>query len=160
MARKEERQNTTKSEVRNMSAKFGEMLRDILKAKNISQTEFSNLSGIGTSSISQYISGKNVPSDERIKDITEALKLPEDYFKGRTPRTRKPYGKGNIRRLSLNETAHLMGISNVALANGIKAGTFPWAYAMQGKGTRYIYFINAEKFSEIEGIPLPMERQV
>lgn len=55
-----------------MSAKFGEMLRDILKAKNISQTEFSNLSGIGASSISQYISGKNVPSDERIKDITEA----------------------------------------------------------------------------------------
>ena len=34
-----------------MSAKFGEMLRDILKAKNISQTEFSNLSGIGASSI-------------------------------------------------------------------------------------------------------------
>lgn len=58
-----------------MSAKFGEMLRDVLKAKNISQTEFSNLSGIGTSSISQYISGKNVPSDERIKDITEACKI-------------------------------------------------------------------------------------
>lgn len=97
-----------------------------------------------------------------VKGLSEEdleLDLPEDYFKGRAPRTRKPYGKGNIRRLSLNETAHLMGISNVVLANGIKAGTFPWAYAIQGRGTRYVYFINAEKFSEIEGIPLPMEGQ-
>ena len=137
-----------------MANKFGERLKDVLKAKNISQTEFSELSGIGKSSICQYLAGKNVPSDERIKEITDVLELPEDYFKGTASRIRKEYGQGSIKRLSLNETAHLMGISNVALANGIKAGIFPWAYAMQGRGKKHVYFINAEKFSEIEGISL------
>lgn len=137
-----------------MAAKFGERLKDVLKARNISQKEFSKMSGIGQSAICQYLAGKNTPSDERIEEITKVLELPEDYFKGTTSRSRKEYGQGAIKRLSLNETAHLMGISNIALANGIKAGVFPWAYAMQGKGNKQVYFINAAKFSETEGISL------
>ena len=137
-----------------MALKFSESLRDVLKARNISPAEFSDLSGIGRSSISQYLNGKNIPTDDRIKEITEVLDLPEEYFKGTISRKRKSYGEGKIRRLSLNQTARLMGVSNIALANGIKAGEFPWAYAMKGKGDKMVYFINAEKFAEKEGISL------
>ena len=60
---------------------FAEKLKNLMKELDISQSKLSDLTGIGKSSISQYLSGKNEPSDARKKEIALALGVQEDYFK-------------------------------------------------------------------------------
>ena len=52
---------------------FKEKLRKVMSEKGLSITKVSQLSGIGKSSISQYLSGKNVPTSERIKVLADAI---------------------------------------------------------------------------------------
>lgn len=59
---------------------FGENLQDILFDKNINQRELSDMTGISTSTISDYITGKRMPSCESIIKIVYAL---EDIRDGR-----------------------------------------------------------------------------
>ena len=59
---------------------FSEMLKKVMQDLNINQKQLSGLTGIGKSSISQYLSGKNIPTEERQKDIAVSLGLPENYF--------------------------------------------------------------------------------
>ena len=59
---------------------YGDALKKALKEKNITAAQLSVLTGIGKSSISQYLSGKFTPSDERKKVIAESLGLPVEFF--------------------------------------------------------------------------------
>lgn len=98
---------------------FSQKLKYILSEQNISQAELSRLTGINKSSICQYLSGKNVPSKERQSVIATAIGMPEDYF--RNENFKEPgisYPK--IPRLTLTETAGIMGVSQRALALAIQ----------------------------------------
>ena len=44
---------------------FSEKLKKAMQDLNISQKQLVGITGIGKSSISQYLSGKNIPSEER-----------------------------------------------------------------------------------------------
>ena len=44
---------------------FAKNLKSVMDEKNISQTDLSILTGIGKPSLSQYLSGKNVPHKRR-----------------------------------------------------------------------------------------------
>lgn len=132
---------------------FKDRLNQAMQDLNLNQTKLSQLTGIGKSSISQYLSGKNEPTEKRQGEIAAALGLPHDYFsEGDIAVEVKKHG--SIPRLTLTETAKIMGISKDALANGLQDGVYPWGYAMRGRGTKRIYFINAKRFAEIEGIDL------
>lgn len=59
---------------------FSEKLKKAMEDLNITQKQLVGMTGINKSSISQYLSGKNVPAIERQKTIATALGLPTDYF--------------------------------------------------------------------------------
>lgn len=59
---------------------FANKLKNLMDELNLTQTKLSNLTGIGKSSISQYLSGKNEPSKSRKKEIARALGVQETYF--------------------------------------------------------------------------------
>lgn len=133
---------------------FSQKLKYILSEQNISQAELSRLTGINKSSICQYLSGKNIPSKKRQGVIATAIGMPEDYF-GNENFKEPSISYPKIPRLTLTETAGIMGVSQRALALGIQQGLYPWAQALPGKNKkRYIYFINAIKFAEAQGIDL------
>lgn len=121
---------------------FSQKLKYILSEQNISQAELSRLTGIGKSSICQYLSGKNVPSKKRQSVIATAIGMPEDYFGNKTSKEANvAYPK--IPRLTLTETAGIMGVSQRALALAIQQGMYSWAQALPGRNKkRPIYFIN------------------
>lgn len=48
---------------------FSEKLKNLMSELGLSQSKLSDLTGIGKSSISQYLSGKNEPSKDRKKEI-------------------------------------------------------------------------------------------
>ena len=57
-------------------------LREALSARNILPIELSRLSGIGKSAISQYLSGKVTPKQDKIYKLAQALKVNESWLMG------------------------------------------------------------------------------
>ena len=132
---------------------FAHQLRLEMGNCGVTQAELSKRTGIGRPSISQYLSGKNEPTNERKAKIAEAIGLKRDYFLDgdeQAPET-PVYG---VRRMTVKEAARLMHMHHTTLENGLKQGLFPWGYAIKGTGTKYTYYINAEKFAAAEGLQL------
>ncbi len=52
---------------------FDEKLKQVMYDLKISQAQLVGLTGIGKSSISQYLSGKNIPTEARQRDTAVLL---------------------------------------------------------------------------------------
>ena len=57
-------------------------LREALSARNMLPIELSRLSGIGKSAISQYLSGKVTPKQDKIYKLAQVLKVSESWLMG------------------------------------------------------------------------------
>ena len=133
---------------------FSEMLKKVMQDLNINQKQLSGLTGIGKSSISQYLSGKNIPTEERQKDIAVSLGLPENYFIQEIPDI-VSYIKSRKHRIPsilVEDAAWMLGMSSETVRKGLIQGEFGWGYAIKTSANRWTYFINAKRFAEIEGI--------
>ena len=131
---------------------FAEKLKNLMKELDISQSKLSDLTGIGKSSISQYLSGKNEPSKDRKKEIALALGVQEDYFEQFEPAATVQYG--SVVNVPVPLIAELMGKSKEWVMQGLRDGVFPWGYAVKMK--KWSYFISSVKFTEYTGIPVPV----
>ena len=133
--------------------KFADKLKKLMKALGISQSKVSQLTGYGKSSVSQWVSGKNEPSAEKKKEIALALGVPKNYFDefeaGATLQNNPVFN------LPIHVAARLMGKSKGFVQDGLKDERFPWGYAVK-MSTKWSYWINSKRFSEIEGIDLPL----
>lgn len=131
---------------------FAEKLKSLMKELDLSQSKLSYLTGIGKSSISQYLSGKNEPSKERKKEIARKLGVQEDYFD--TFESAATVQNDGVFNLPVSLAAKLMGKSKDWVRQGLRDGVFPWGYAV--KLTNWSYFISSVKFTEHTGIKVPM----
>lgn len=139
----------------NDSISFKEKLEQAMKDLGINQKQLSGLTGIGKSSISQYLSGKNVPTEERQKDIALALGLDVEYFTRTDAAADLASLDTKVRKLLVTDAARLLGMGVQTVRDGLQQGVFPWGYAIKTGENRWTYFINATRFAEIERIPLP-----
>jgi hypothetical protein len=135
---------------------FNEKLKQAMQDLHITQAQVVGMTGIGKSSISQYLSGKNVPTEERQKSIAVSLGLDADYFTQDAP-----VAKVNIKadgdsvpRVDVAVVAKLMHMNHNTIRKGLQDGVFPWGYAIKTSENRWCYFINAVSFQEIEHITL------
>lgn len=135
---------------------FSEKLKQAMQQLQINQAQLVGLTGIGKSSISQYISGRNVPPVEKQKGIAVSLGLAPNYFEQKQDAALKLiYTKaGTIQRLDVEDAAKLLQMNHNTVRKGLQQGIFPWGYAVRTSENRWSYFINAKRFAEIEGITL------
>ena len=87
---------------------FGARLKSALKRKNMSQSKLSEISGINTSTISEYISGRYEPSRRRIAEFANVLDVNEVWLMGYDV----PMERGTFKRDSKD--------SDLVLSNGIE----------------------------------------
>jgi len=127
---------------------FAEKLQSAMNELNLNQTKLSVLTGIGKSSISQYLSGKNIPTEIRQQDIAVSLGLAPDYFTGNL----KMNFSDSIPKLLPEDAARILNVGKDMIRKGLQDGVFPWGYAVHTSENRWTYFINAKKFAEIEGV--------
>lgn len=141
--------------------KFSEKLKQAMQQLGISQAQVVGMTGIGKSSISQYLSGKNVPTAERQKNIAVSLGLEADYFEKDdfTVRLLKK-NSGGIAQIRTKDVGTLMRMNHKTVEEGLKQGVFPWGYAIKTSDNHHRYFINAQRFAEIEGVQVPPEMVV
>lgn len=132
---------------------FAEKLKVLMGELDLSQSKLSDLTGIGKSSISQYLSGKNEPSKDRKKEIARKLGVQEDYFD--TFETAATVQHDGVFNLPVTLAAKLMGKSKEWVKQGLRDGVFPWGYAV--KLTNWSYFISSVKFTECTGIKVPLK---
>jgi len=131
---------------------FGNKLKRLMNELGLSQSKISELTGIGKSSISQYLSGKNEPSKERRKEIARALGVQEDYFNQFEASATVQHNSAINVPVPL--VAKLMGKSKEWVMQGLRDGIFPWGYAV--KLTKWSYFVSSVKFTEYTGIKIPV----
>lgn len=131
---------------------FSEKLKDLMKQQGLTQAQICKLTGVGASSISQYISGKNEPSAARKREIAIALGVREDYFEQFIPEAKIQKSTFN---LPVKIAAKLMGKSTEWVYQGLRDGVFPWGYAV--KLADWSYFISSVKFTEYTGIEIPLK---
>lgn len=129
---------------------FSEMLKKAMQEKDMNLTALSAATGIGKSSISQYLSGKNEPPDKKKATIALAMGLPTDYFKKVQIQSDLSSSEVN---LSVIVAAKLMGKSKEFIYQGLRDGVFPWGYAVK-MGKNWSYYISPVMFQKCTGLVL------
>lgn len=133
---------------------FSENLKRAMQELNLNQKQICGLTGKSKGSISQYLSGKQTPSEKTQSDIAVSLGLPPNYFEDVQTHSEpeKPINVGRIKKMLPEEAASYLGMSKDTIRRGLQQGVFPWGYAIKTSDNRWTYFINANRFAEIEGV--------
>lgn len=131
--------------------KFHEKLKKAMTELHLTQAQVVGMTGCSKAAISQYLSGKNTPSEQKQHDIAEALGLNPDYFEREVEVILKK-SKDGIETMDVKNAAKMLHMNHNTVRLGLQQGVFPWGYGIHMKSGRWVYFINAKKFAEIEGV--------
>lgn len=133
---------------------FSEKLKQAMQDLHLNQVQVCGLTGKSKGSISQYLSGKQVPSEDVQKSIATALGLASDYFakpdKAVVALQKTELRNKVIERLDVRDAAKIMKMNANTIREGLQQGRFPWGYAIQTSEHRWVYFINKKRFERIE----------
>ena len=133
---------------------FGEKLKQAMQELHLNQVQVCGLTGKSKGSISQYLSGKQVPSEDVQSAIAVALGLESDYFskpeKAVVALPKAELRNKVIERLDVRDAAKLLQMNHNTVREGLQQGRFPWGYAIQTSEHRWVYFINKKRFERIE----------
>lgn len=133
---------------------FSEKLKNAMQQLGINQAKVVALTGKSKGSISQYLSGKQIPSEMVQRDIAVSLGLAPEYFEHEEAAVVKiaKTGSGYIPSLDVAVAAKMLRMNHNTVRKGLQQGVFPWGYAIKTSEKRWVYFINAARFAEIEGV--------
>ena len=137
---------------------FSEKLKTAMTELHLNQRQVCGMTGKSKGSVSQYLSGKQIPSENVQRDIAVSLGLDQDYFTKDNSQTvvlpTKEVRNGVIPRLDVEKAARLLQMNHNTVRKGLQQGVFPWGYAIKTSENHWCYFINAKRFSEIEGVAI------
>lgn len=135
---------------------FNLKLKQAMKDLNLNQIQVCGLIGKSKGSVSQYLSGRQIPPEDVQIDIAIALGLDENYFSSANKPVKtfdkKRTGNKVVPKMDVETAAKLLQMNHVTVRKGLQQGVFPWGYGIQTSENRWVYFINAKRFMEIEGI--------
>ena len=131
---------------------FAKNLKSVMDEQNINQTDLSNLTGIGKSSLSQYLSGKNVPHKQRILEIATALGVTTQRLTAKLrSETCEPPEIITNQKVSIQEAARRLGKSQQFIRLSLQNGAAPFGFATKGSGSTYDYHISPKLLNEYIG---------
>ena len=138
---------------------FEKRFKEAMQTLGLKQAQVAGLTGRSKASISQYLSGDQVPSEATQQEMARALGLQEDYFLRPEKEAAEavpctPRRRGSIRQLSVKEAAAVLGIDRVVLSKGLRQGVFPWGYGIKTTERSWKYVINADRMAAIEGVEI------
>ena len=122
---------------------FANNLKAIMEEQNLSQTDLSNLTGIGKPSLSQYLSGRNIPHKRRLATIASALGVSTARLTARGPgvECEAPLIISH-QKISIEEAARRLGKSKQFVRVALQSGAAPFGFATKGSGNAYDYHIS------------------
>ena len=125
---------------------FAKNLKNLMDEKQMSQAELAARIGKGKSSVSQYLSGKNIPKDDVQEKIAEVLECTVEYLNSGVPAD----GLTDTNNISVAECAKILGKSEQFVRVALQTGAAPFGFAVKNK-TMYSYHISPKKLEEYIG---------
>lgn len=120
---------------------FAENLKLLMSEKQMSQQELAAKIGKGKSSVSQYLSGKNIPKESVQKQIAEVLDCTVEFLnQGQIDLT-------EVKNISVAEAAKMLGKSQQFVRVALQTGVAPFGFAVKNKSV-YSYHISPKKLNE------------
>ena len=123
---------------------FANRLKQVMEEKQVTQSELAAKIGKGKSSVSQYLSGKNVPKEDVQKKIAEVLECSVDELN--TVHAEEDTAKN----ISVAECARRLGKSEQFVRIALQMGAVPFGFAVKNK-SMYSYHISPKKLEEYIG---------
>ena len=125
---------------------FSEKLKMALTERNMKPSELALQIGKNKSSVSQYLSGLNIPKDSTKQKICEVLDLPLEYF---NQTEEKEKGDTYLYNVPIKEAARLLNKSEQFVRVSLQQGTAPFGFATKKEGKeKYSYHISPKKLYE------------
>lgn len=112
----------------------------------MTQAELAARIGKGKSSVSQYLSGKNIPKDDVQKQIAEVLDCTVDFLNSEV----SDDGDIHLKNVPVSEAAKLLGKSEQFVRVALQTGVAPFGFAVKNK-TVFSYHISPKKLAEYIG---------
>jgi transcriptional regulator with XRE-family HTH domain len=134
--------------------KFSEKLKKAMLQLGINQTQVVGMTGKSKGSVSMYLNDKTVPSVQVQSEIAISLGLDADYFEQDEEPVVKIAKSGTVQKLDVEVAAKILQMNHSTVRKGLQQGVFPWGYAIHTSENRWVYFINAKRFAEIEGVTI------
>lgn len=126
---------------------FAARLRSAMERAGLKQSELAQQVGASKAAISQYLSGRNSPSIERISAIAAATGVSFEYLVSPAPVAAEP----PLRKITVRAAAQCLGKSDQFIRVGLQRGLLPFGNAVPGSGRSWNYYISPVKFREFVG---------
>ena len=123
---------------------FAKQLEQVMSDKGMSQAELAARIGKGKSSVSQYLSGKNIPKKDVQEKIAEVLECTVEFLNLGFDEI------GDIdesKNISVAECAKIIGKSEQFVRVALQTGVAPFGFAVKNR-TMYSYHISPKKLNE------------
>ena len=124
---------------------FSEKLKQAMQELHLNQRQVCGMTGKSKGSVSQYLSGKQIPSEDVQSAIAVALGLESDYFSKSDEQVvvlpTAELRNGVIPRLDVEKAAKLLQMNHNTVRKGLQQGVFPWGYGIHTSDNRWVYFI-------------------
>lgn len=129
---------------------FAKRLKLAMIESNLNQLELSKKIGASKAAVSQYLSGKNAPSPERIAAMANATGTTMEYLLGQTELQIEPI-EMPTKRITTKAAARCIGKSEQFIRIGLQRGLLPFGNAVPGAGKHWNYYISPYKFRDYVG---------
>ena len=123
---------------------FAKQLFCAMSDMGISQAELAKRIGKGKSSVSQYLSGKNVPKHDVQEKIAEVLGCTVEFLNQETVDVSDLCEVNNV---SVAECARRIGKSEQFVRVALQTGVAPFGFAVKNKSV-FSYHISPKKLNE------------
>lgn len=127
---------------------FSDRLSQAMAEREISQAELAILIGKGKSSVSQYISGKNIPKRDVQEKMAEVLNCTVEFLNSEVSKV--DTSTSGLHNISIADAARRLEKSEQFIRVSLQMGTAPFGFASKNK-SRWSYHISPKKLDEYIG---------
>ena len=117
-----------------------------MNERQMTQAELAARIGKGKSSVSQYLSGKNIPKDDVQKRIAEVLDCTVEFLNSEVSDDGDIY----LKNVPVAEAAKMLGISPQSVRIALQTGVAPFGFAVKNSSV-FTYHISPKKLAEYIG---------
>lgn len=128
---------------------FSSRLKQVMDERGMSQAELAAQIGKGKSSVSQYLSGKNIPKEDVQQIIAEVLNCTVDWLNEEVSSNNTT--TSGLHNISVAEAAKRLDKSEQFIRVALQTGTAPIGFAAKNK-TRWSYHISPKRLAEYIGV--------
>lgn len=129
---------------------FSDNLKYAMAQAGMSQRELSEKSGCSRAAVSQYLTGKNQPGEDKIRAMADALGVAPEVLAGfeAAPGWDAPLP---VIKIGVRSAARCMCKSEKFVEDSLQNEKVPFGYALPRKSGKWSYYINPIQFRDYVG---------